>query len=114
MIDMEVPMEGNGPSQVYQQVPSSPGSDVNAIQVNDSTKMTPQGLCRRLVSAHQEMEVIDEILLLNVQLVRYPLIMIKLIALKTLKNLIESIRLRQTLSPVMLKMSKLLLKNMLL
>ncbi|GIY00223.1 hypothetical protein CDAR_233821 [Caerostris darwini] len=24
--------------------------------------MTPQGLCRRLVSAHQEMEVIDEIL----------------------------------------------------
>ncbi|GIY99203.1 hypothetical protein CEXT_470411 [Caerostris extrusa] len=49
-------------------------------------------------------------LLLNGQLVRYPLIMIRLIALKTLKNLIESIRLRQTLSPVMLKMSKLLMK----
>ncbi|GIY71392.1 hypothetical protein CEXT_472231 [Caerostris extrusa] len=59
---MEVSMEGNGPSLAHQQVPSSPGSDVNAIQVNDSTKMTPQGLCRRLVSAHQEMEVIDEIL----------------------------------------------------
>ncbi|GIY77908.1 hypothetical protein CDAR_532541 [Caerostris darwini] len=52
MIDMEVTMEGNGPSQVHQQVPSSPGSDVNAIQVNDSTKMTPQGLCRRLLNAN--------------------------------------------------------------
>ncbi|GIY71720.1 hypothetical protein CDAR_290851 [Caerostris darwini] len=50
------------PSQAHLQVPSSPGSDVNAIEVNDSNKMAPQGLCRRLVSAHQEMEVIDEIL----------------------------------------------------
>ncbi|GIY74327.1 hypothetical protein CDAR_30521 [Caerostris darwini] len=63
MIDMEVSMEGNGSSQVHQQVPSSPGSDVNVIiEINESNKMTPQGLCRRLVSAHQEMEVIDGIL----------------------------------------------------
>ncbi|GIY62836.1 hypothetical protein CDAR_89761 [Caerostris darwini] len=62
MIDMEVSMEGNGPCQVHQQVSSSPGSDVNAIQINESNKMTPQGLCRRLVSAHQEMEVFAEIL----------------------------------------------------
>ncbi|GIY74100.1 hypothetical protein CDAR_66221 [Caerostris darwini] len=63
MIDMEVSMEGNGPSQVHQQVPSSPGLDANVIiEINESNKMTPQGLCRRLVSAHQEMEVIDEIL----------------------------------------------------
>ncbi|GIY19076.1 hypothetical protein CDAR_474481 [Caerostris darwini] len=60
MIDMEVSMEGNGPSQVHQQVPSSPGSDVNAMK--DPTKMTPKGLCHRSVSAHHEMEVIDEIL----------------------------------------------------
>ncbi|GIX98926.1 hypothetical protein CDAR_563761, partial [Caerostris darwini] len=62
MIDMEVSMEGRGPSQVHQQVPSSPSSDVNVIQINESNKMTPQGLCRRLVSAHQEIKVIDEIL----------------------------------------------------
>ncbi|GIY12233.1 hypothetical protein CEXT_8091 [Caerostris extrusa] len=36
-------------------------------------------------------------ILLHVQLVRYPLTMIRLIALKTLRNLIESIRLRQNL-----------------
>ncbi|GIY02528.1 hypothetical protein CDAR_119171 [Caerostris darwini] len=30
--------------------------------MEDPTKMAPQGLCRRLVSAPQEMEVIDEIL----------------------------------------------------
>ncbi|GIY88098.1 hypothetical protein CDAR_83911 [Caerostris darwini] len=63
MIDMEVSMEENGPSQVHQQAPSSPGLDVNVIiEINESNMMTPQGLCRRLVSAHQEMEVIDEIL----------------------------------------------------
>ncbi|GIY40426.1 hypothetical protein CEXT_268481 [Caerostris extrusa] len=56
MIDMEVSMEGNGPSQVHKQVPTSPVSTMI-----DPTKMTPQGLCRRLASAHQEMEVIDEI-----------------------------------------------------
>ncbi|GIY74709.1 hypothetical protein CDAR_524451 [Caerostris darwini] len=60
---MEVSMEGNGPSQVHQQVPSSPGLDANVIiEINETNKMTPQGLRRRLISVHQEMEVIDEIL----------------------------------------------------
>ncbi|GIX88023.1 hypothetical protein CEXT_530241 [Caerostris extrusa] len=132
---MEVSMEGNGPSQVHQQVPSSPGSDVNALQVNDSNKMTPQGLCRRL----------NDYLQLNTNLSKKKEYLLEWVSRfgicpmaeckihhadlksnqsktttkraateisshndqanssKDFENLIESIRRRQTLSPVMLR-----------
>ncbi|GIX72563.1 hypothetical protein CDAR_5881 [Caerostris darwini] len=55
MNEMEVSSEGNGHSEVRQELPSHPNTDA-------STTVTPEGMCRQIMTANKEMKILDDIL----------------------------------------------------
>ncbi|GIY80820.1 hypothetical protein CEXT_547351 [Caerostris extrusa] len=54
---MEVSSEGNEPAEVHLDLTVAPNADANA-----STTVTPEGMCRQLVTANKELKILDDIL----------------------------------------------------